>query len=1379
MKPEMRIPSKFMFCGALALALQPSCGQSGDEGRATSPQPDRAEAVSPDPWGEVEAVVGEGTSELCRADCKPVSAGASLALGDALQTQATSRLALRLGDGARVQLDASTRLSLQDKGRLKLEQGEVVIETPGPLSVETPGGLVSARAGTARIAVTPERVQIGILAGDAEIEVAGERRILAAGESALIEARQIRILPGGNLAYQTAWARDIQVEAEQADGSEASPAGVGSIHGKDPATKVVLPEAILIPELKVKLTAREQIARTEIEQTFLNTTNRTLEGIYTFPLPHDASIVRFAMEINGEMMEGEVVERGRAVQIFDSIVADHIRPKDPALLEWKGGNTFQIRIFPIFPNARQKVLLWYTQALTRDGASSRYTYPLPRTGKVDVDRFTFEADIEAVNPLDAVRTPMYASSVDMAQGGRRATVRFEKEGFTPRQDLVLEWSAAQSTSSTVFEASDREPGQDPYFMMVVRPSLMAREGKLGTSGRSTGARDHLFCVDTSFGTSEGDLSAAAAAVAAWLATLGPDDRFAVASANQDFTLWRPDFQTVTNDNVQQAMAFLEGLQPAGASDIEGLFLKSAELLRGARSPVLVYVGDGRATIGETRHEPLIDRVDIALGGAAATIHTVGLGSDVNVPMLSVLARRFGGVSVVLNRGEDVPRRVEEVAFGARRPALRQATLTFSSDKIERIYPTHIPTLFAGDEIVVVGRYKGVVDGQVTLTGLVGDEPFAEPFRVRLDSQQAQPRSFVPRLWAQQHIEHLTLYGGPASHQEIIDTSVRHTVMSRLTTFLVLESERMFANFKINRDRDRQYWEAPQGAQPPAEEEKSDYKNEEAEAAASEDEGGSLEASAAKALPNAPSREPMPEADNNFRRGAEVVDDGLARAEAEDREGESQKETAEKDMKARDRGPMPDPKVGGKTSGNKLDDAQTSPLAPAQTRRNQNLGASWGGDGDDDAIASQDPPPLSKPSPREDRAKAGEAPRAAARPKKPNLDFAPNDAGGADNIFGGAPAKGRSGGGGSVDKGEGMAGRGIHERIYIPPPPASITSLSPQPPSGPDAQIDALRASVAAAPLLRDPRRRLVEALLRRGDAVEARAALEDWLKVDPEYAVIHWRLADLMGRTGVETSAIERHFGNAIEVAPSDPAALKRWALHLLLRGEHTLAASVWRALSALTGGLDDALDLVAVESLVDASGARDHLARMRATHAAAMSPAQLARADALAQVLSSGRGDPLEGMPGAERAFRGAAVVEMGWEGAQDLDLSVLLPHGERISPDMPMSLRGDGKRGHVAAQAAAGHPAGAGARAPLEAIVMAWAPQGHYIVEVTRRGDAAASASGWVRIKVLGVARTFQFTIPAGDRDVRIAAFRVNPPSHVYKRPSRGDFREFEPFR
>ena len=65
-----------------------------------------------------------------------------------------------------------------------------------------------------------------------------------------------------------------------------------------------------IKQQDVRVTINNSIAVTQVDQVFVNTENRQVEALYTFPVPKEASVSNFSMWIGGKEMIGEVVGKG-------------------------------------------------------------------------------------------------------------------------------------------------------------------------------------------------------------------------------------------------------------------------------------------------------------------------------------------------------------------------------------------------------------------------------------------------------------------------------------------------------------------------------------------------------------------------------------------------------------------------------------------------------------------------------------------------------------------------------------------------------------------------------------------------------------------------------------------------------------------------------------------------------------------------------------------------------------------------------------------------------------------------------------------------------------------------------------------------------------
>jgi len=68
----------------------------------------------------------------------------------------------------------------------------------------------------------------------------------------------------------------------------------------------------------VSVTIEDGYAITSVENTFFNPSANELEAIYEFPVPKNGSVAEFTVWIDGKPITGEVVEKVRAKQLYQT-----------------------------------------------------------------------------------------------------------------------------------------------------------------------------------------------------------------------------------------------------------------------------------------------------------------------------------------------------------------------------------------------------------------------------------------------------------------------------------------------------------------------------------------------------------------------------------------------------------------------------------------------------------------------------------------------------------------------------------------------------------------------------------------------------------------------------------------------------------------------------------------------------------------------------------------------------------------------------------------------------------------------------------------------------------------------------------------------------
>src|SRR5438477_1496741 len=153
-------------------------------------------------------------------------------------------------------------------------------------------------------------------------------------------------------------------------------------------------------EVGVEILVR--IAATSVTQVFENLDGREREGTYTFAVPPGAAIVEFQMWINGRVMQGEMVDRKKAEEVYRTIVD---RKKDPGILDHVRDNVWRVRVFPIPPQGGQmKFLTRYVEVLPCLSGQIAYTLPfsIPEERAQKMDLFAIHVDVHSAAPVTKI-----------------------------------------------------------------------------------------------------------------------------------------------------------------------------------------------------------------------------------------------------------------------------------------------------------------------------------------------------------------------------------------------------------------------------------------------------------------------------------------------------------------------------------------------------------------------------------------------------------------------------------------------------------------------------------------------------------------------------------------------------------------------------------------------------------------------------------------------------------------------------------------------------------------------------------------------------------------------------------------------------------------
>jgi len=187
------------------------------------------------------------------------------------------------------------------------------------------------------------------------------------------------------------------------------------------------PYPLTIEECSMEVRLNHCIAETQITLRFYNPSEfDEKEGRFLFPLPDGATVDGYALDIDGELIDGVAVEKQRAKTVFETIQRSRI---DPGLVEWLGKNSFQCRVYPIGTGDERTIRLKYVEPIT----GPAFRIPLRLSEPIEDFSLKITSDTtikieKSVNGLDFIGFDKeFAASAD--------------EDVLPQGDIVLDVSA--------------------------------------------------------------------------------------------------------------------------------------------------------------------------------------------------------------------------------------------------------------------------------------------------------------------------------------------------------------------------------------------------------------------------------------------------------------------------------------------------------------------------------------------------------------------------------------------------------------------------------------------------------------------------------------------------------------------------------------------------------------------------------------------------------------------------------------------------------------------------------------------------------------------------------------------------------------------------
>jgi Ca-activated chloride channel family protein len=399
-------------------------------------------------------------------------------------------------------------------------------------------------------------------------------------------------------------------------------------------------------------------------------------------------------------------------------------------------------------------------------------------------------ELETADPLRSVYSPSHPVEV-ARHGPRRAVIGWEARDVRPDTDFQLFYSADPRSDVGLSVMTYRDGSGDGYFLLLASPSAELEKEKVLE-------KDVVFVLDTSGSMAQDDkLEKARRALVFCLQNLDPGDRFQIVRFSTETETLFEGLVAASRENIAEARAFIQGLRPMGGTAIDAALTTAlapaAERGHATRPYFVLFLTDGKPTVGSTDDREIVGRVTQAMGEQAIRVFSFGIGSDVNTHLLDMLSQRTRATVQYLRPREDMELKISRLFTKISEPVLAGPSLGVGGAvRISKLHPTVLPDLFKGEQLVLVGRYSGKGDALLTVQGTVNGRKRSFTNEASFPAR-ATEHGFIPRLWAMRRVgfllDEIRLNGeSPELRDEVARLARRYGIVTPYTAYLIVEDE---------------------------------------------------------------------------------------------------------------------------------------------------------------------------------------------------------------------------------------------------------------------------------------------------------------------------------------------------------------------------------------------------------------------------------------------------------------------------------------------------------------------------------------------------------------------------------------------------------------
>lgn len=540
---------------------------------------------------------------------------------------------------------------------------------------------------------------------------------------------------------------------------------------------------------KVEVSVEDQVAIVTAIQTYKNNLGKDKNVKFAFPMPEDGSATALEYYTNKQWHKASFAPTPQ-----DTTLPGPGENVIPALKTYLGKTPFYFNVIDtIKTDSILVVRLTYVQLLKYANGKVQFNFPndysLIQTAILEKQELQF--NLVSQRTIDSIYSVNHISTAINNEGKSAllTILRFESaadENYKIEFSLNSSELGLFSLSTTIADTLVPDKLGNGFFLFIAEPNPKQNTDVI--------KKVFTIIIDKS-GSMWGDKMEQAKNAAGFIINnLNEGDDFNIVDFSSEVSSFRSAHVPFTFENRDAALSYISNLYADGMTNISGAFEKAIPQFSGApegTAKIIIFLTDGQPTVGLTATEEILNKVN-SLASAidtSVTIFNFGIGQDVNYQLLTLLATDNNGMAEFLENNE-LEERITQFYTRIRFPVLINTKMVFTPGIISETYPSPLPNLYKGQQLLVSGRYNSNTPVKVTLSGTAFGRSVSYSYDLNLIDTANSKYQFLTKVWAKVKIENLlveyyklnpNLMGAIKLKEEIRKLSLLYGVMSPFTS----------------------------------------------------------------------------------------------------------------------------------------------------------------------------------------------------------------------------------------------------------------------------------------------------------------------------------------------------------------------------------------------------------------------------------------------------------------------------------------------------------------------------------------------------------------------------------------------------------------------